>query len=277
MGLLNDKLLDARLGSSTPLASGISRGDMGRWNSRIQPASIDLSIGQIYIPGTPSSQPGSHGNGLKHLLLYQGQTAVVETAEELVVPGYIAGIGFPPASVSMQGILMTNPGHVDPGYKGIMRFTVINIAKEPYELRAGALICTLLFLSMEQHPSLDYANLDKTGQPAKPSLDAGLLRVLSHDFMDIDERAETKANAVVEKIDLRARYRQIGIPVITAVIAAIATLGVAVMSPLENVKERLIKLEEKASLSGVKGAIENLTVRMSDLENKVSVEIPKND
>ena len=271
MGLLNDKLLDARLGVPTPLVSGIRRGDMGRWNSHIQPASIDLSIGEIYVPGTQSGQPGSQGNGLKKLLLCQGQTAVVETAEKLVVPADIAGIGFPPSSVSMQGILMTNPGHVDPGYKGALRFTVINIAKEPYELRAGSLICTLLFLSMEQIPSLDYEKLDKTGQPAKPGLDAGLLRVLSHEFMDIDERAETKANDVVRKIDLKARYRQIGIPIITALIAAIVTIGVAVINPLQNVKERVSRVEGRLGSLGGEITLDSVEKRLGVIENKLGI------
>ncbi|HXH11371.1 MAG TPA: hypothetical protein VNP04_16615 [Alphaproteobacteria bacterium] len=50
---------------------------------------------------------------------------MVLTLEEFNLPGSIAVVGFPPSHVSFQGILMTNPGHVDPGYVGRMRFTVM--------------------------------------------------------------------------------------------------------------------------------------------------------
>jgi deoxycytidine triphosphate deaminase len=51
---------------------------------------------------------------------------------------------------------MTNPGHVDPGYSGLMRFTVINMGRENFDLLRGFTIVTLLFFEMSSPAKRDY-------------------------------------------------------------------------------------------------------------------------
>ena len=272
MGLLNDTRLDALVGGTPPLVSGVRRGDTGRWNSRIQPASIDLSMGNIYIPGARGDSAGSEQNPIQQLLLEQGQTAVVETLESLHLPPDVAGIGFPPSSVSMKGLLMTNPGHVDPGFEGRMRFTVINIAKAAYDLKSGDLICTLLFFEMNQKPAVDYSKLDKTDRPPSSNLESGLLNVLSRDFMDIDRRAEEKSRKIVDEVDLKSRRMQIAIPIMTALITGVVTLGLAIFTPLQELKDRIVTLEQTVDSAEVEESLENLTDKVADLEKRLDLE-----
>src|SRR6266571_1725906 len=167
-----------------PLATNI-RPDIGRWNAKIQPASLDLTVGRILLPTEEDDeqQPLVYETNVS---LNQGETAVVETHEYLRVPNTLAGIGFPPSSVSRDGLLMTNPGHVDPGFRGRLKFTVINMGKKPIELAAGKPICTLLFFRINA-PEYAYDKLDNTDKPQPPS-DSSLLRKLSKDFLEFDRR-----------------------------------------------------------------------------------------
>ena len=166
---------------------------------------------------------------------------------------------------------MTNPGHVDPGFQGSMSFTVINIAKEPFELKCGDLICTLLFFEMQEKAAVDYDSLDKTGRPPRLGLD-GLLRILSRDFMNIDQRSEYKARKVVDEIDLETRQRQITIPVISALIAAVVTLGVAIFSPLQEIEERVLVVEQRLDPEDVKRSLSELRQKIISIENKIDSE-----
>jgi dUTPase len=98
--------------------------------SPVQASSVDLHIGAILLPGVDEDDPGSVTKPQTDLALKFGHTVVITTQEQLNLPNSIAAFGFPPAHLSFRGLLMTNPGHVDPGYAGPMRFTVMNVGKE---------------------------------------------------------------------------------------------------------------------------------------------------
>jgi len=102
-------------------------------DSPIQPSSLDLTIGEIFVP-PERVEPGCllRSEALEDYSLSQGQTALVYTQEVIKLAGKIGAFGFPPASVSSRGLLMTNPGHIDPGFEGKLSFTVINMARDRF-------------------------------------------------------------------------------------------------------------------------------------------------
>src|SRR5688572_5276125 len=112
-------------------------------DSPVQPASIDLVIGNIYVPDTRADDLGGVATPRDDYCLGAGETAVVTTQEQLTMPTDVGAIGFPPSSVSENGILTTNPGHIDPGYRGVLSLTVINMGRRSYDLKRGARILTL--------------------------------------------------------------------------------------------------------------------------------------
>src|SRR6266481_1005052 len=75
--------------------------------------------------------------------------------EELKMPDNFLDIGFPPSKVSVQGILMTNPGQVDPGYEGRLRFTVINMGSQDFVLREGDVIVSLILMELKNASQSD--------------------------------------------------------------------------------------------------------------------------
>jgi len=156
-------------------------------DSPVQASAIDLHIGQIFIPGTKKDDEGGEKKPKSSHWLQTGETAVVTTKEVLHFPPDLAGLGFPPSRVSFKGLLMTNPGHVDPGYQGVMRFTVINMAKEAYHLGAGDRIVRLLLFKMEYGAEADWHKRNPGGSHPPTQAEINLL---SKDFVNVERRAK---------------------------------------------------------------------------------------
>src|SRR5260370_40399115 len=156
-------------------------------DSPVQSSSIDLHIGKIYLPGVKEGDLGGAQNPKSDHVLKTGETAAVTTRETLHLPGNIAALGYPPSRVSFKGLLMTNPGHVDPGYEGVMRFTVINMAKDPYPLERGKEIVTLLLFSMDQAAHADWRQRNPEGSrlPTQAQINR-----LAEDFVNVESRAK---------------------------------------------------------------------------------------
>ena len=126
-------------------------------SSPVQPASVDLVIGQIFLPCPPEENKTEPPKGREQYVLRAGETAIVTTSEEIVMPPTLVGICFLPSHVSVQGILTTNPGQIDPGYQGVLRFTVINMGKEDYVLRSGDTIVSIVVLELKSAVVKDWS------------------------------------------------------------------------------------------------------------------------
>ncbi|MDX6452575.1 MAG: dCTP deaminase [Gaiellaceae bacterium] len=130
--------------------------------------------------------------------LAPGETAVVETEEVLKLPGNLAAVVFPPDAVSKEAILMTNPGHVDPGFSGPLKFTLINMGKKPHTLQQGKPVATALFFKLAASPAEDWLKRHDgvAGSGASPEM----LDRLSKDFLDIEKRATAQVRSQLLKI-----------------------------------------------------------------------------
>lgn len=210
MKLLVDAELQEKINKGELVIGGFKESDKACWNTKhsaIQPCSLDLHIGEIFIP------QGDDKPLTKHCLK-PGETVVIRTMETLHLSNKCAAIGFPPSSISRDGILTTNPGHVDPGYKGAFHITLINMGKKTYPLEKGGLIVTLLVFELdscsrgymqrrneecqeEECPciKIDKCDSDYNKHRKKP----GELDYLAPDFMDFDYRIDKKVQREVFK------------------------------------------------------------------------------
>lgn len=270
MRLLKDDELVGHVLGTTPLITGVQQpADWYSNDSPIQPSSIDLHIGDIFLPGVKRDDPGGVLRPKTEHILRPGRTAVVLTQEEFRLPGHIAGIGFPPSHVSFQGILMTNPGHVDPGYAGRMRFTVINMGSQDYILRQGDEVVTMLLIELSSSAQRHWL-MRHGGNPAGPPTQEDIDR-LSADFLDVDRRvtdiAERVSSEAVRRAELEVKnfsskltfYGVIGGAAIAGLFGVWTTLvKPAWQDPLDEVRREIAVLKTSLELTGVKNKLDEM-------------------
>lgn len=258
-----------------PLEDAFSR------KSSIQPSSIDLTIGRIYLPGKKDKSSGSAEFPItgQHVL-QPGETAVIETAEKFCLPSEVAGFGFPPSSVSSKGILMTNPGHIDPGYEGHMSFTVINMGRKAYGLEHGRPICTVLLFRLAKPPRKDFRQRGPH-TPTNKEYWGDLLDRLSPDFLDVENRAKEIAKDTVKDANITIKSWQVmGTMMATIVVALVVALG----SILGNIfilnsglRSDVDSLEARLDVGAVQKEVDdlqeqhNLEDRLSGFEDRLKV------
>lgn len=234
-----------------------------RGDAPVQPCSVDLSVGNIYIPGTEAGKPGSKEHPVDGFNLDPGTTAIVETLEKCHLPDQIGAIGFPPNNVSSKGILMTNPGHVDPGYDGTMNFTVINMGQERYTLLRGNKIVTLLFFKLDRAPVKSLAK-----RPHGHDGIASQLGVLSSDFLDIEKRVKRAS----EKEEQKTRRLALLTPVVVGVIAVVATIAGSALVFQGDIRELRARNNALGDIQGLEQRVRMLESEQAEKRSTVGVE-----
>ena len=127
---------------------------------------------------------------------------------------------------------MTNPGHVDPGYEGVMRFTVINMGRDPYCLERGGRIVTLLLfrLSAAVHSNWQQRNPAGSSLPTHAAISR-----LSRDFVDVKNRAENIAEDIAKK---RGMQWSAGIALILGLLQLTSSGRLFSRADVEDMKKR---------------------------------------
>ena len=136
--------------------------------------------------------------------------------------------------MSRKAILTTNPGHVDPGYRGVFHITLINMGKKTYPLKNGDVIVTLLIFELDNNVSKGYMRRindsckeEQCPCDGKEQCDVnysginkahGELDYLASDFMDF----EVRTKRIVEHAIFRAGWwketLRVMIPILVAIL-----------------------------------------------------------
>jgi dCTP deaminase len=255
--LLCDRDIRARVdrGLLTVAGSPLPSSDLelGK-DSLVQPSSLDMRIGKIFLPERGQNDEGGTNKGLGYHLLPPGATAIVETKEEIAMPPDLAAFGFPPTEVSTAGVLMTNPGHVDPGYQGTLKFTLINMSRQPFGLAEGGKIVTLLLIPLNP-PDKTWSDLSKERQSVVRGVKPEQVARLFADFLDVERRAER----IAEKHALGVRKWAVVGTIIAALVAALGSM----FAFYSGVSERVARLEG-AQTSEVRRIVDSAVARAVD-------------
>jgi deoxycytidine triphosphate deaminase len=233
-------------------------------DSPVQPCSIDFHVGNIYVPGRPPDKAGSLIPIEDRFVLGSGQTVVIRTLETISLSSRLAGFGFPPSRVSGQGILMTNPGHIDPGYEGHLHLTAINMGREPFEVRKGDVIVTVVVVELAAPPKADF--VARYGSSSPSHITQIQLDRLSPDFANVQERAKDVADKAVQTADLsikKAQQRAALVGTIVTALLAVFTLYWNSQSKVDLLNQNEANLEKRID--------EKLATnkRIADLERQV--------
>jgi dCTP deaminase len=228
--------------------------------SLAQPASLDVHVGMVFVPPKDEPKAGELTDKRPEYTLEPGQAIVVDTVETLNFPSDIAAFGFPPTTISNRAILMTNPGHIDPGFKGKLSFTLINMGREPYSIKTGMIIATLLVIKLTSSPTKDFTQRNPAFRHAEPT-NLELYR-LGRDFLDLDQRTRKAAETIVRQENLQTSRLGILLTVLAAILGAALAFGGAWLQSGEAIAE----------LKGKVSALENqatIESRLKDVETKV--------
>ena len=234
MSLLNDTEINKLLSAKPSLIDNFNQKLLKTPGSPVRGASLELTVGEIFLAGATSGELGSAEKPRTEISLEGGHTAVVRTKEKLHMPPDVAGIGFPPSTnVSLAGLLTTNPGLVDPNYNGYLHLTVVNMGSEVFALKPGDRILRLMLFKLDKLPTTTKIEI------ARPVVDHQLLSRLSPDFMDVNKRAEQIAQKVVADAEINLKSRQIWIPLVGTIVAAVFAFGYYLYSIHEDFNTRM--------------------------------------
>lgn len=121
----------------------------------IEACSYDLRIGTVFKDGQAIS---SSASGLQSFVLRPGEMLSMFTLEDISLPDNICATVFPINSQSSKGLLVLNPGHIDPGYKGPISVRVLNISKQDMLIKHEEPIFTIVFDELLSATTKPYIN-----------------------------------------------------------------------------------------------------------------------
>ena len=169
---------------------------------------------------------------------------------------------------------MTNPGHVDPGYTGKLRFTVINMSAEPVALRHSDEIVTLIIHSLENTVTRDFGERRKAaglGPLPDPSWDE--VNRLANDFVDVETRSKAIASNEIKdaqdklnKLDSRTKFTTAIIGAVAALVGVFGTLLVGWLTGMQGVRNDVNDLKSKVDVIELKKDMASLATRVDILE-----------
>jgi deoxycytidine triphosphate deaminase len=203
MSLLSNTEIRKHIFRDREFLSESADGDRHFSLNLLQPASIDVTVGEIFLPPDAGDAHREVIRFRDHHMLSVGSTVLIRTEQSIRLPADIGGFVFPKnGHFALKGILITNFGHIDPGYEGYLKFTVINMGREAFRLEVGAAIaCVVLFeLSSPAVPdwkSQPHARTDDFESHAK---------ILARDFMDVEQKTREIAKEQA-KVEWQTRER----------------------------------------------------------------------
>lgn len=258
--MLSNQRLRTLLVKQDPIVKhvNLSRLSEGRL-SPLQPASIDLHVGEILVP--PEHEKRNKGKKkavaanppveTRHdrYTVPSGGSVVLLTKEEINFPANCAGLMFPKSSgLAERGVLVTNFGHVDPGYKGTLRYALINMSSDPLEVRAGdSVACLCVFeLSPAANPDFSYGREnDERREVEDETRTREFTKHLSPELLSLG-RITDEAKRVAKTIVMREGLLALLISTLSAVVIGVMSAAVAIgFCWLIFIQPRMDSLDEK--------------------------------
>jgi deoxycytidine triphosphate deaminase len=198
----------------------------------VQPASYDMAIGTIFRGGEIIN--GQHTKAKDPVIIQPGEVVSMLTLEELDLPDNVAGTAYAMNAQSSEGLLVLNPGHVDPGYKGALSVVALNLRKVPLALQLGDNIFTIVFNRLAQPSTPTYASIYGQG-PMRPDRERSVnQKVVEKSIESLDKLLSISHKDINELIRDHWMSRVVfGCTLIGAIFAIIAAVF-AVIPVLQN-------------------------------------------
>lgn len=114
-------------------------------DNNFEPCSYDLRMGTAFQHQKIYRKNVFYDNGFTNTIIIKPSEIVTFLTLEIVkVPNDCIGTVFAINRLSSTGLLILNPGHIDPGFKGPISICAINLSKEERRISIGDKIFTLV-------------------------------------------------------------------------------------------------------------------------------------
>jgi dCTP deaminase len=127
-------------------------------SSQVQPASIDLRIGNHFMtmdeystPFISLEKPASYKEVCQETIIIPPQGFVLGTTmEHIHLPNDMTAFVEGRSSIGRLGLFIQNAGWINPGFEGQIILELYNANRVPIELKAGRRVCQLVLALLDQ-------------------------------------------------------------------------------------------------------------------------------
>jgi dUTP pyrophosphatase len=129
---------------------------------------MELKVKRIHPQAKLPSygHPGDAGLDLfssEDHLLRPGEVRPVQTGIKVAIPRGYVGLIWDKSGISLKGVHKL-AGVVDAGYRGEVQVVMVNLGREPYEIKAGMKIAQMLIQPIVEMSVVEAENLDDTSR-----------------------------------------------------------------------------------------------------------------
>jgi len=217
-----------------------------------EPASYDLTIGTIFRDGQVIE--ASHPSAGTPVLLEPGEVISMYTKERLNLGNDIAGTVYARNGQSSKGLLVLNPGHIDPGFKGRVTVRAINLRKTKLPITLNDKIFTIVFERLPKPTARGYPDPSQTEDAETRSFNEQDLQVSPENLaklvtlaphapyltaQEVDEKIRNAPYLSAEEVDrkIRSNWATVLVFIFTAVAAVTGIAAVYLAVRDTNKKE----------------------------------------
>lgn len=138
-GILSKQDIEAKIDSGDLVLNAVK--------ANLEACSYDLRIGTIFKNGQIINE--NHPDANRQFDIQPGEIINLFTWEEIKLSSKIMATVFARnAESSFKSLLVLNPGHIDPGFQGLITIKAINLGKDPLSIQRGQKILTIIFEEM---------------------------------------------------------------------------------------------------------------------------------
>lgn len=257
----------------------VEENELDSINSQIQPCSIDLRISEIFLPSKNNKKGPATRYRTNQYQLGVGESVKITTRETFDLGNAYGGLLLAPARLTRRGIIVPDIGHIDPGFKGDLRITLINMGRHPYELKSGDTIATVLLFRLAEPCAVGLRDR-KGAQPYATGLED--IEHLAPDFLLIEKRAQDlsrkEAKAALGQSGWKFAFLSVFLPIVLGILTAFVAYYFQVRSGLDDFKTSVnAKLDALEKKSDALSEVRKLETTMNDKLNEIRRELDRSN
>lgn len=165
--------------------------------ANLQACSYDMRIGTIFKNDQIINDSHPHGNN--QFSIEPGEIISIFTLEELDLPPNVMATAFPINHLSSKGLLVLNPGHVDPGFRGCLTVKAINLRKVPLTISRDIPIFTVIFEVLPHSTTSPYIKNFNREQRER-DFNASVVEHATHNISDIIAQSKDSPYATKQEV-----------------------------------------------------------------------------